>query len=239
MNKKIVRELIKEKLDKSEEFREYYNNLEEDEKEEVRKEVSSHKEITDAIQQHDSKLYYNLREEVISLYKEEIIKRGYKRISSKKAKFFSANTIFTYKIEGKYFVSLKVIPHKKGSSFELEALLEIPTLNGKLYAKVDDAHTRKIVYTGHFFDRYAERLNLSGTRDEVVKEFLKESIRDTGIIAIEPTGDTTSKMKKGLGLGTLLVNLILIKTFIADKQSSKHQRELKNNMEEQLLCLAA
>lgn len=237
MNKKIAREIIKEKLDKSEEFREYYNNLEEDEKEEVRKEITNHKEITDSIRESNTVTYECLRDQVVDLYHEEIFAKGFKKANSKKAKIYATSKLFFFKLHDKYHVSVRAIPHKKGTEFELKVLIEVPSTSGRLYARLENSP--RIIFTGHFFDRYAERLELTGTRDEIVEQYLKESFKERGVAAIEPTKDVTIRIVNGLGLGTILVDLILVKTFIANTQSSRHQKEIRTNMEEHLLALVA
>jgi len=235
MDIKLSRTLVREKLDKDHQFKEYYNSLSEEEKKEIKKLLLSHKELKDSIS--ESHVYDDyIKETIMRLHKEEVEAKGYKSILSKKAKIYASSKIFCYKIDNKHLVAVKFYPKKKALEFEVNRLTEVPSPKGKLYIKECSPH---LVITGHFFDRYSERLNISGERDDIIFSYLIKSWKGSTGTAIDPQGNVTTLIQGGgLGLGAIVVDIILLKTYISEEQVSHNQKYLRDNIHKHLSLVA-
>ena len=232
---KLSRELVKERLETDTEFKEYYNKLDESEKEEIRRLLLSHKELKESIRESFTTEMY-LRDQVQSLFEQEIKKRGQKSIYSKKAKWYATSKVFCYKIDDKHLVAVKFIPSKKSYSCEISKVTEVHSPKGKLYIKEGNFKT---IYTGHFFDRYSERLNILGDRDNVVFSYLISNWDNQEGMVIDGQSNVTSTVSLGgLGLGALVVDVIFIKTYISEEQISSNQHQLRDNIYKHLNLVA-
>jgi len=232
MNIKLSNELIKERL-KDDFFKEFYQGLGEDEKNEVRNKIITQKELKDAISECNNHSAQILQDVAGGMLRDEILAKGFKRVYSKKAKLFATSKIFTYKICDNYFVAVKAVPNKKVLDIHVKVILEIPTHKGKLYYTLNNTSASQTLITGHFFDRYKERLNLEGTRDEIVTRYLSDTMLEAGLMLLDHEQDCVyCPMGTGLALGTLLYDVYLLKTYISEKQLNGFQKKIIRQMEQ-------
>ena len=135
--------------------------------------------------------------------------------------------------------------NKKFSDSNYLIYLTIPSEKGRLYIDLrSDEHqveeegaTRYVAYTSHFFDRYKERLGITGQRIDVVKEFIRTELKHmkSGSSFESFSGKIIYNLRSGLGLGVESGDLILIKTFISENEINSFQERKKQELEEMIL----
>ena len=230
MNLKLAKNIVKKKLDKDSEFKKYYNSLDEKEKAELKRILLSHDELKKCIL--EAYVYEpSLRENIQNLFQNEILAQGYKSVYSKKAKRYAGKKIFCFKIENKHLVAVKFFPTKKSFNFSVMTLTEIHSPKGKLYVRPEHPYT---IITGHFFDRYAERLDIKGDRDDIVFAYLSKHWGESKGTAIDSLRNVTTLIGDGLGLGVLVYDIIFLKTYISKKLVNDSQDNLRRSMNKKL-----
>ena len=230
MSNKLSKELVKHRLDTDNEFKKYYNSLSEEEKKEIKELLLSHNELRECIREsYEGDTY--IRKSIRELFEKEIKNRGQKSIFSKKAKIYARSKIFCYKLDNKHFIAVKFYPKKKSLDFEINRVAEVSSPKGNLYITESSPRT---VFTAHFFDRYSERLNIQGNRDSAVFSFLIENWDESSGTAIDPQGNATTLIGKGLGLGDMVVDVVFLKTYISEEQINKYQHTLRKNINKHL-----
>jgi hypothetical protein len=231
--KKEVSSYIKDKLNSDEKFKEYYSKLPEDRKADIKENLAKEREIV-----HNFNNLNKLNKESLKRYAEEkfkeiLVKRGYKKLTGAKARAFSEGKLFVSQKDG-YFIGLMIFYEKKFCNYFVQYLLEVPTSLGKVYVHVSgsELHRDNVLYafTAHFFDRYKERMGYEGSRDDIIKRYLKDQRETQGAAGKIEGDDYTMYLKNGLALGESIGRIMLIKTFVSDDQTRKKQEDLKEDL---------
>ena len=242
--RKELTEVLKQSLNENEEFREAYNKLTDEEKDNLKNRYLEGFELHNALVKNNNKSLEDLEKVAHELLRKTLLERGYKKTYGKKAKIYTLNRVFTYKIQD-YIVGLKITSHfKKGYNCSFMVLLEIPTPKGRVYADLrgteyndNDNSLAYAIYTAHFFDRYKERLGLTGDREAIIDKFIKEELS-----SIKRGSDLEQKgykvmynLSQGLALGVSCADGVLLKTFISNNEVNSYQKKKKEELEDMML----
>jgi len=243
--KKELNESLKQILQEDEVFREAYNKLSDEDKENIKKRhlegIKLHNLV---VANHTPHVMDDLEKEAQSQLREHLLAKGFKKVYGKKSKIYTTGRSFVFRV-GKYLVAIKPNQYfKKGMNCSYLILLEISTERGKVYVDLRDGGnfcTKEddlmfAAYTAHFFDRYEERLGLEGGREDIVKKFMRtelKAIKKGSSLEYEHE-KVIYNLSNGLALGTTSGNGILLKTFISENEINSFQERKKQELDEMM-----
>jgi len=235
--KKAINEAIVNKINKDEDFKEFYATLSVKEKENLKERYLSFHEFDSLICEHQKYSPESLQKVAEELFEKEIKGRGYKKVQGKKARAYVKNRKFVYKW-GDYWIGMcpKEVS-KKGYMCLWMFMMEIPTEKGRIFVDLpgvglEDQKTTHVVYTAHFFDRYQERLGIEGNRNDTIMGFIKHELNKERATGIDKDFDGNSiyDLNQGLALGKDLGKMILNKTFISKDEINSYQQRKKEEL---------
>lgn len=244
--KKDINDQIKIALS-NETFKSFYNKLDDKEKEDIKKRYLEGTNLYNLIfDKHKpyrmESLESSAREQLCDL----LLKKGFTKVYGKKARAYTEGKAFVFK-EDDYLIAIKITEYfKKGMNCSYLFFLEIPTPKGKIYADLrkggefsPENDLDYVAYTAHFFDRYKERLNLEGDREQVVKKFMKTELESTlkgSSLEYVDGHRVIYNIKKGLALGVGFSDIgILLKTFISENEINSFQERKKEELDQMML----
>jgi len=238
-NKKYLKEVLKEKLSSDEEFKEFYNSLSDEEKEELKERTLTRKSLVDDIFDNHKESWDYLEIFAIKSLTKKILSKGYKKPHGKKARGYVFGRTFVFQ-KGNYHIALASFPDKKRSEYTMTSLLEISSEKGNIYVVITGSlyeineSSHITVYTSHFFDRYSKRLGKKENRNQAIARYLREynKLEGVGINEDQANGNTIQYLKSGLALGTNLSGILFIKTFISNDQLNDYQKNIKEKLKE-------
>ena len=225
---------------KSSSMRDQYSQLSDKEKEDIKNSMVESAFIESLIAKHHNPfLLEDINFKTQDKLYDYVLSLGYKKFNSKKAKNFILSRSFVFQVEG-YYSGLKPLKfNKKDLLCRGILLLPIKTHKGMLYIDIREESNSEntgsySVYTGHFFDRYKERLGLSGDRDKIIRRFIKKELQlGNGANSYEFNKNSVIyNTSEGLGLGKRLTDGIILKTFISNKEINEYQKKRKESLTE-------
>jgi len=234
-SKKIVRDAIKNKLNRDEEYKEYYSSLSDKEKENLKEKYLTSFELNNSISKARP-ISSDQLQELGQMFLERTIKsKGYKKPHGRKASIYVKNKKFIYRYENYWIALCPTEANKKGMMCKWMFLFEVRTEKGMVYVDIPGEGLNEdlpyIIFTAHFFDRYQERLGIEGDRYDTIEAYLRHELAVKGPTGINrEEGNTLYNLSKGLALGTNLGNMILNKTFISGDQINSYQKKIKEEL---------
>ena len=166
------------------------------------------------------------------------INNGYSSTYSKKAKLFFKNKAFYCEWKEGILVYRLIDSFLKKDKINVELrtlgihLLPITTNKGMIYSTTTKAGN--ICWTGHFFDRYAERINKPLDRKNAIKEFMKNQLLYGNLTDFDKFNEGIIKYyhKDGIGLGVTNGKIILYKTFVSNDMFNFGQKKTLEKLKE-------
>jgi len=161
--------------------------------------------------------------------------QGYTSTYSKKAKLFLKNKAFCCEWKNGILIYKLVdsFLRKDGITEEIRTLgihlLSISTNNGIIYVTKTNSHI--ICWTAHFFDRYSERINKQLSRNDSIKEYMKNQLIHGNLIDSDniKNGVIRYFCKDGIALGETNGQIVLYKTFVSNDMFNYNQHKILKN----------
>jgi len=241
--KKELTENLKKMLNSDEEFRDSYNKLSDEEKNNIKNRfLESYKLHNLIFENHKPYRMDSLETEATEKLRNLLLAKGYKKPHGKKARLYSLNRAFIFSID-KYLVAVKPTKYdKKGAECSFLIMLGLTTERGAIYVDLRSSYSNEndlaySAYTAHFFDRYKERLGLEGSRESIVKIFMKKELTAVNVgSSLEYQGEKVIyNLSNGLALGIASGEGILLKTFISENEINSFQERKKQELDEMML----
>jgi len=235
--KKAINEAIIKKINKDEDFKDFYSTLSDKEKENLKERYLTYHEFDKLIDENQLYSTQTLQKAGEELFESEIKAKGYKKVQGKKAKAYAVNRKFVFKWKNYWIGMCPKAASKKGYMCLWLFIMEIPTEKGRVFIDLpseefEEQRTTHVVYTAHFFERYKERLGIKGDRDATVSAFISHELNKREATGIDKDFDGNSiyDLNQGLALGTDLGKMILNKTFISKDEINSYQQRKKEEL---------